>query len=146
VVPPIFLERRELGDDVRRLLDRLVEGLSPGDTPIECSPPCDVIETDEAVEIVMDLPGVALEAVTVVFARQTVVIAGRKEPTACAQGEAEFHLAERTFGRFVRPIRVAGAIDPSHAEAILRAGELRVRIPRIEERRGREIPIPVKAG
>jgi len=145
VVPPIFIEPRELGEDVRRLLDRLVEGLTPGETPVECSPPCDVVETEDGVEIIMDLPGVALEAVTVIFARQTVVIAGRKEPTACGQSEAAFHLAERTFGRFVRPVRVAGAIDASRAEATLRAGELRVRIPRIDERRGREIRIPIKA-
>ena len=146
VVPPIFIEPRELGDDVRRLLDRLVEGLTPGDTPVECSPPCDVVETPDAVDIVMDLPGVSLEAVTVIFARQTVVIAGRKEPTTCGQGEAAFHLAERTFGRFVRPVRIGGAVDASRAEATLGGGELRIRIPRIDERRGCEIRVPIKAG
>jgi HSP20 family protein len=144
-VPPIFLERRELGEDVRRLLDRLIEGLTPRDTPVECSPPCDVLETPDTIEIIMDLPGVALEAVTVILARQTIVIAGRKEPTACGHTEAAFHLAERTFGRFVRPVQVGGAIDASRAEATLSGGELRVRIPRIEERRGREIRIPIKA-
>jgi HSP20 family protein len=92
----------------------------------------------------MDLPGVTAESITVVFSRHTLVVAGEKRPAACQHGQAEFHLAERTFGRFARAVRLPGAFDAGHADATLRAGELRVTLPRIDDRRGREIPIAVR--
>ena len=58
--------------------------------------------------------------------------------------EAAFHVAERTFGRFARGVRLTGAFDVGRADARLRAGELRVTLPRIDERRGRERRIPVR--
>jgi HSP20 family molecular chaperone IbpA len=99
----------------------------------------DVVETPSGIEFVLDLPGVSESALTIGFAEGTLYVAGRKSPGGCAHAQAAFHLAERSFGRFVRAIRLIGAFD-----ATLTAGELRVTLPRIEERRGRDIRIPVK--
>jgi HSP20 family protein len=105
----------------------------------------DVVETSAALEIVMDVVGVPADAVNVVVARNAVLITGHKQPGACAHhGQADFHVAERTFGRFARAVRVAGAFDIARAEARLRDGELRVILPRIDERRGREHRIPIR--
>lgn len=132
-------------DDLRRLFDLLDDTSGPTGSAGECNPPFDVIETSGTIEIIMDLPGVSAESVKVIFARNTVMIAGRKLPGPCEHGEAAFHLAERTFGRFARAIRVTGAFDAGRADATLKAGELRIVLPRIEERRGGEIRIPVRA-
>jgi HSP20 family protein len=105
-----------------------------------------VIETTTGVEIVADLPGVPRESVKVLVARDTVLIAGQKLATACEHHEAAFHLAERAFGRFARAVRLSGAFDAGRAAATLTGGELRVVLPRIEERRGREIRIPITTG
>jgi HSP20 family protein len=140
----IFHERREIGDDLRRLLDLVDEGGRSTGTAGDCSPPFDLIETATALELIMDLPGVGADAVQVVFARSTLVIAGQKLPAACEHRDAAFHLAERAFGRFARAVRVTGAFDGGRAEAMLRGGELRVVLPRIDERRGAEIRIPVR--
>ena len=88
----------------------------------------------------MDLAGVAPDSVKVVFVRNTLVIVGHKRPATCEDRHAAFHLAERTFGRFARGVRLAGAFDAGRADATLKAGELRVGLPRIEERRGGEHP------
>lgn len=143
-MPRIYLERRDLGDDLQRLLDLLAgEGESAGAAG-ECAPPLDVVESDAAFELVMDLPGVARESLHVAFARGTVLIAGTKRPAACGHADATFHLAERAFGRFARAVRLTGAVDAGRASATLRAGELRITVPRIDERRGREIRIPIE--
>jgi HSP20 family protein len=111
----------------------------------ECAPPVDVLERADRLEITMDLPGVPASAIRVVFSSGTLVIAGRKAPRVCERSTA-FHLAERTFGRFARAVSLAGAFDVSHATAVLANGELRIVLPRIEERRGRDIPIEVTVG
>lgn len=138
------MDRRELGEDARRLLDELDVEARRGAAG-ECSPPLDVVETASTVEILMDVPGVQPDAVQVVFSRGTLMIAGRKRPPGCAHREAAFHLAERAFGRFVRIVRLAGGFDAGRAHASLSGGELRVVLPRIEDRRGHDIRIEVQA-
>ncbi len=139
----IFFERSEPGDDPRHLAERLGADDLAGAISGECVPPVDVLETKTAVEIVMDLPGVAASSLKVIVARGTVVIAGQKLASGCEHREAAFQLAERAFGRFARAVELAGAFDAGRASATLAAGELRIVIPRLEERRGREIRIPI---
>lgn len=105
----------------------------------------DVVETAAGIELLIDLPGVARAAVRVVFSQGTLIVAGRKLPASCRHAEAAFHLAERSFGRFVRAVRLSGAFDAGQAQAALTAGELRLFLPRIDERRGRDIHIDVTA-
>jgi HSP20 family protein len=143
-VARIFLEMRNVDEDLRGVFDGLGGDDAEG-TPGETDVPLDAVETDAGLEIVVDLPGVTADAVQVLIVRNTLVVVGRKLPFACQHREAAFHLAERTFGRFARAVRLAGAFDAGRAEATLRAGELRVTLPRIEERRGRELRIPVRA-
>ena len=141
----IFLERRDLDDDLHRLFDHLTTADAPSSPEAGCRAPVDVVETPTGLEIVMDLAGVPAEAVQVIAAEDTLIVMGRKSPAACEhQREAAFHVAERTFGRFARGVRLMGAFDVGRADATLRAGELRVLLPRIEERRGRKRRIPVR--
>ena len=118
-VARIFLERRDMSDDIRRILNLLDDGAHVGGAPGECVPPCDVVETAGGVELVIDLPGVTRESLTIVFVRSTLVIAGQKLPAACEHRDAAFHLAERTFGRFARAVRLTGAFDAGAATARL---------------------------
>jgi HSP20 family protein len=143
-MPRIYLERRELTDELRRLFDILSDEAQADGPPGECAPPLDVIESASAIELVMDLPGVDRAQLQVIFARGTVLIAGMKKPFACRHAEAAFHLAERAFGRFARAVRIAGAVDAGRARATLSNGELRILLPRIDERRGQEIRISIE--
>ena len=117
----------------------------PGAAAGECVPPMDVLETAAGVELVLDVPGVAAGDLQIVLSHATLVVAGRKLPHACSHRDAAFHLAERSFGRFVRAVRLSGAFDGGRAHATLARGELRIALPRVEERRGRDIRIPVTA-
>lgn len=143
-MPRIYLERREMGEELRRLFDLLDSEARASAPAGECNPPVDVVESATEVEVLVDLPGVTSEHVHVVFARGTLMVAGIKRPSVCSHDDATFHLAERAFGRFVRAIRIAGAVDGGRVRATLSAGELRVVVPRIAERRGREIRVAIE--
>jgi HSP20 family protein len=108
------------------------------------TPPMDVVERPDLLEIRLDLPGVPLDAIRVSVRNGTLVISGDKPHVACRQGAA-FHVAERACGRFARAIPLRLAFDASRIRASFRQGELRIEVPRIDERRGREIQIPVVA-
>lgn len=141
----IFVERRGMDEDLKRLFEQLT-GKEARPLAAECTVAVDVLETSAGIEIVMDVVGIEPDAVQVMMARDTLVISGVKRPIACEHhDEATFHVAERVFGHFARAIRLGGAFDVGRAQATLTAGELRVSLPRIEERRGREYRIPVRA-
>jgi HSP20 family protein len=140
----IYVERCELPADLRALLDVIWnDGARQASSPAEYSPALDVLVTADGVEVVMDLPGVSRCSLRLVFSRNVLFLAGEKLPV-CEQPDAAFHLAERAFGRFARAVRLEGAYDAGRAEASLNAGELRVRLPRIDERRGSQIHIPIR--
>jgi len=140
-------EVRDLSEEVMRLFQDLERsfGRQRQTPPGECTPPVDVLETETSANIVVDLPGVPAGAIRILAKSGVVVIAGEKlAPAGGERAEASFHLVERSFGRFARVVRLAGAFDTSRAHASLKAGELRVIVPRITERRGQEIFIRVE--
>lgn len=143
-----------MGGDLRRMLAGLHAAGPPDVATGECSPPLDVIETAAGVEVILDVPGVAADEIEIRFARNTLVVAGRKHAGPCpdaarlehgAHGEVMFHLAERTFGRFTRAVQLTGAFDAGSAKATVAAGELHITLPRRDERRGKEIRIQIRA-
>lgn len=136
-----------LAEDIRRLfddLDRSVRG-GGGYSSGECTPPLDVFETERALEVRIDVPGVSADSLRVMFKLGVLLIAGAKAPVSDASpGGATFHLVEREFGRFARAVRLSGAVDVAQARARLRQGELRIVVPKLPERRGQEVRIPVE--
>ena len=137
----------DLAEDVRRLFEDLAARRPDRRHVVagECIPLVDVLETGRNVEIVLDLPGVASDALRIVIKSGVVLIVGEKERSEPSKRvPASFHLVERDFGRFARAVRVHAAIDASQVRARLKDGELRVILTKIQERRGREVLVPVE--
>lgn len=137
-------EAEDLAADARQLLvelDREVPGAATATG--ECRPALDVVDTTSAVEVVMDVPGMPAAALRVCVRRNTVLVVGAKVGST-PPADARFHVAERSSGRFARAVHLSGAVDASRAKAYVQAGLLRVVLPRIEDRRGRLILIPVE--
>jgi HSP20 family protein len=140
-------EATDLADDIRELFDELTRTLDRSHRAYsgECHPAIDVLETGTAIEVTLDVAGVPPAALRVLFRAGVLLIVGEKAP-AQAGGEQTFHLVERTFGRFARAVRLAGAFDLQHGRATLRDGELTIVLPKIDDRRGRAHPIPITSG
>jgi len=134
-----------IADDARRLLEELDRDIPEAATlSAECRPALDILETTDATEVVVDVPGIRPDSIRVAIRANTVMIVGAKLVPP-APVNARFHLAERTYGRFARAVRVAGAFDANRAKAVVENGLLRVVLPRVEDRRGRLIAIKVEA-
>lgn len=135
-----------MADDARRLLaelDREVPGVAALNA--ECRPALDVLETATAVEIVVDIPGVAPDSLRVAVRRNTLLVVGAKMATP-SEASARYHLAERSYGRFARAVRLTTAVDTRRARATASAGELRIVLPHVDDRRGAVLMIPVEQG
>ena len=137
----------DLGQEVRRLFEDLSRRRPDRRHMVsgECMPLLDVLETERTIEVLLDLPGLSADSVRILIKSGVVLIVGEKErPDTTMRAPASFHLVERDFGRFARAIRIHAAFDGSAARARLKNGELRVILPKLQERRGREIVVPVE--
>ena len=137
-------ETRELAEDIRGLFDDLAATLDREHRAYsgECHPSLDVLETESAVEVIVDACGIPPAALRVVFRAGVLIVAGEKAPGP-ASAQQTYHLVEREFGRFARAVRLAGAFDIPSARASLRDGELTIVIPKLTDRRDRLHAIPV---
>ena len=134
----------DFADEVHRVFLELGRTLGAEGLTGECSPAIDVYETDDAIEVVVDLPGVDRSAVRVIIKGDDVLVAGEKMARK-ARGESSFHLVERDFGRFARAVRLGSPCDSSQARAHVVDGELHIKLPKTSERRGRGVQIPIDA-
>jgi HSP20 family protein len=136
----------EIGDfseEVRRVFLELSRTSGADSLAGECAPPIDVFETDDAVEIAVDLPGVDPAAVRVMGKGDNILVAGEKAPRR-ARRESSFHLVERGYGRFARVIRLTRPCDTAKARAHIADGVLRVSVPKIPDRRAVAISIAIQ--
>jgi HSP20 family protein len=132
----------DFAEDLRRIFLELGRTFGLDALAGECTPPINVYETDEAIEISMDLPGVDMDAVRIVLKGNAVLIAGEKASRRAVSGSS-FHLVERGFGRFARSVRITTSFDATKARATLQLGELRVTLPKRANRRERPIEVPI---
>jgi HSP20 family protein len=132
----------DFADEVRRVFLELGRVFGADALAGECAPPIDVYETDAALEITVDLPGVSTDAVRIMSKGDTILVVGEKTPRR-AGGDSSFHLVERGYGRFARAVRLTRACDTSRARATLVDGELHVTVPKLAERRGKTIQISI---
>ena len=130
-------ETADLADEIRQLFDDISRTVPSERRALsgECHPAIDVRETDELVEVTVDVAGVPGEAIRVLFRAGVLVVAGEKAPSR-GGGDQQFHLVEREFGRFARAVKVPGSFNVAGAQASLHDGELRILLPKRLERRG----------
>jgi len=138
-----LLEVARIQSEINRLFDNLLDldaGTGGGGTWLPIS---DVIETEDALLVKVELPGVEPGDVALSAHGGDVILRGEKRRGGEDQ-PAKFHLAERSFGRFRRVIHLGIPVNTHKAEAVLSDGYLRIRFPKVPNRRGEEVPIEVK--
>jgi len=120
----------EMRDRLYRLLDESFAAAQPESAP-SFSPPVDILAGDEEVVILVELPGMSREDVSVEVRNGTVTISGERPD----DGEGQFYLRERPSGAFNRSFSLAWELDPESVSAQLEDGVLRVRVARGERER-----------
>lgn len=140
--------------DLQREMNRVFDGFwgrldSPfGALPAALSgagPRADVVETDKAVEVTVELPGMAEQDIDVSLTDDAVTVKGEKKIER-QEEKTGYHLSERSYGSFTRTIALPYGVDADKAEATFRNGVLTVTLPKTEEARSRVKKVPVTGG
>ena len=91
-------------------------------------PRVDIVETEDALEILADMPGITRDSVEVTLEQRVLGIRGRTG-VAPPEGMAPLYL-EYEPGDYERSFTLSDAVDPGGIEARVRGGVLRLRLPK----------------
>jgi len=140
------LELQRLRDRVGRLFASLQEA-TEADDPLASgawAPPVDLCETDDAIFIRVELPGVNPDQIKIGVTNTQLRIWGEKKRRVRRNRIISHLCSERSYGRFSRIVPLRWSVSVRDGTAELAKGILLVRLPKTVDRRGAEFTIEVK--
>ncbi|MEN6543488.1 Hsp20/alpha crystallin family protein [Parvibaculum sp.] len=136
---------------LRREMDRLFEDFTQGfghltepDLSFGLPTKVDVSESDDALTVAMELPGLDEKQVDVTLDHDVLVIKGEKKEEH-EEKKKDYHLKERRWGSFERRIAVPFHADAAKVRASVKKGVLTVTVPKPAEAKAQIKKIEVKS-
>ena len=104
------------------------------------SPPVDIYETDDALVLVADVPGVSKDDVSIEIHQNTLMLRGQHKHEADVKDEHS-HRVERAYGTFHRSFVLPTMMDQEKVQATYHDGVLELRLPKLEAAKPKRIAI-----
>jgi HSP20 family protein len=153
---PTFADGDDLFTGLQRSMNRLMTefrrgfDVAPFDWDIDERldlrvPRVDVAETDRALEVSAELPGLSEKDVEISLSDRMLTIKGeRREETE--EKKKDYHVQERSYGRVERTVYLPEGLDVDKAKATFKNGVLKIELPKTEQARASTRKIQVQAG
>lgn len=124
---------------MRRMLDN---PFGPTSTAGTWMPAVDVSETNEAMVLTAELPGIEEKALKVSIDNNVLTIEGEKEQERTDAPPAKnYYLTERFYGAFQRSFALPRTVDMEHVKAVFDKGVLIITLPKLPQAKGKVIDI-----
>jgi HSP20 family protein len=133
--------QKEFNRFIREALPRLFGGGEPS-TRI-WAPPVDIYETDSALVLKADLPGVDPKDVDIRVENGILYLKGERKFEKEVK-EENYHRVERSYGAFTRSFSLPNSIDTEHVKAEYKDGQLILTMPKREEAKPKTVKIEVE--
>ena len=104
----------------------------------------DVSETDDAIELVLDVPGIDRKDIDISLTDSRVRITGKRDEKKQEKGR-NYHWMERAYGAFERQVPLPCEVDAEKVSATLKKGVLSITLPKSETARQTAKKITIKA-
>jgi HSP20 family protein len=115
------------------------EGLGTG----MWTPAVDIYETNDAVTVKAELPGLAREQVGIEIKDGLLTLRGERKVEKEVK-EENYHRIERAYGTFQRSFSLPSTIDQEKISAALKDGVLELTLPKREQAKPKQITVAVK--
>lgn len=102
------------------------------------TPVVDVRETDAALELYVELPGVSRDDIDISLENNLLTVSGERR---FDHDEERFRRVERVYGKFHRAFRTPRDVDGTKVSASYKAGVLHLELPKTEAAKPRQIEI-----
>lgn len=122
-------------------LDRIWSLATPNGVRRVFEPAVDVVEYEDAIELMVEVPGMKADEISVQVENDTLVLSGERKPVH--REGAKVRRGERAHGTFRRTFVLSKEVDRSEIDASLKDGVLTLRLAkRAPEARRIEVKIP----
>jgi HSP20 family protein len=128
---------------MHREIDRIFDELGGCSSASHAVPRMSMSETDNSVEIDVELPGVDDKDLEVALNDDVLTIKGEKRMERDEQHKDYYH-QERTFGRFARSVTLPFEPDPKTVKTLFVKGVLKITLPKAAGAKQHTVKIPVK--
>jgi HSP20 family protein len=127
--------------DMNRMFDQFFRGGNGEEANVSAwRPSVDVYETDDALVIKAELPGVSKDDVSIDVHQNRLTLRGQRKHETDVKDE-HYHRVERSYGSFQRSFTLPATVDAEKAEASFKDGVLELRLPRLESAKPHQIAI-----
>lgn len=142
--------------ELRNQIDRVLEGFfapfsstllgRPGPlVGAELPPPVDISETDEAIVLTVDLPGMSEQDIDISISNSILTLRGERRQEQ-EERARNYYLSERRHGTFSRALRLPETIDQDKCTARFDKGVLTITLPKTEQARQTVKKIEINKG
>ena len=140
-----FSEVSLLQNQMNRLFDSALQTW-PGDAngTTHWAPAADIYETEDALVVALDLPGVDPNLVDIRVENNVLTIRGERQFEE-KQNKDNFHRVERSYGAFARSFTLSTFVDADKIRASYKAGVLNINLPKAEAVKPKRIQIAASA-
>ena len=114
--------------EIDRLFNEFAQGIGPNGQQ-NLVPSIEISETDKAIEVSAEMPGLERKDVEISIEDDTLTIRGEKKFEENQKDKNVEH-SERTYGVFLRVLQLPPGIDPSSVQATMSNGVLKITIPK----------------
>jgi HSP20 family protein len=137
-----FQNLMALQDEMNRRFNEVFRGGGEESSwgPQAWVPPVDIYETDDALVLHAELPGVSKEDVSIEIHQHTLTLRGERKPPAGVSHD-RYHRVERAYGTFQRAFTLPMMVDQEHVQATYHDGVLELRLPKSEAAKPKRIAI-----
>ena len=125
-----------------RLVDEIFRGTQEAPTAA-WQPPVDIVETQEAVELRADMPGLKPAELDIKVENGVLTIRGERKDEHETKG-ATYHTYERRYGTFARSFSLPKLVDAENVKAKYVDGVLTVTLPKKAEAKPKAIQVQVE--
>ena len=115
--------------EIDRLFNELVQGTGQNGAPGNIVPSIEITETDKAIEVTAEMPGLERKDVDISIEDDALTIRGEKKIEENQKDKNVQH-SERCYGVFLRVLQLPPGIDPSSVQATMSNGVLKIAIPK----------------
>ncbi len=131
--------------DLETQMNRLLGEFGGQLSPLEGAwmPAADLRETDDHYIVELDIPGMKKEELDITAIDNVLTVKGERQ-SEHKEGEDEergYRRYERQYGRFERSFEIPGGFDAENVEAQYEEGVLRIKLPKREEAKPRQIDV-----
>lgn len=109
----------------------------------ELMPAMDVTETDEAILVKAEMPGIKKEDIDISIQNGMLTVSGESKEEREEKKEGRVIRQERRYGRYTRSMNMGDNIDGEHISAEYKDGVLEITLPKLAVEETKKIKVDV---